>query len=466
MTLHQIAALAAGGESETLEFKTATNSWEAAIKAVCAMLNHRGGQVIFGVKPDGEIVGQEVSDHTIEELAGKFRLIEPPSFPEIERIPAAAGRQVIVVNVANGKAKPYAYKGVSYRRVGNTNQPMSGGQANRMLLERVHSQQRWENEAADGWGVADLDADAIRSTVEAAVYNGRLSRPAAMEPESLLRGLGLIKDGALLRAGVVLFGDNRRLEREMTQCLLRVARFRGVSKSEFLDNRQFHGNAFTLLEQAQRFLYETLPIAGRVTAASFQREDFPVYPPDAVREALANAICHRDYSFGGGSLGVAVYDDRLEITSPGELHFDLTPEKLFAPHESRPWNPLIASVFYRHGIIEQWGGGTLKMAELTEAAGLPRPEIEEIGGGVAVRFRPSRYIPPQRVAQDLTERQREILALLNRAGPGLALREVCRLLNQEDTISERQVRVELYALKTLGQVVSAGWGRGARWRLA
>lgn len=107
----------------------------------------------------------------------------------------------------------------------------------------------------------------------------------------------------------------------------------------------------------------------------------------AFREAVANAICHRDYATGGSSIGVAMYDDRLEVTSSGTLHFGFTPQTLFEPHESRPWNPLIASVFYRRGIIETWGQGTLKMAAWTEAAGLLKPEILEIPGAVVVRFR-------------------------------------------------------------------------------
>ena len=90
---------------------------------------------------------------------------------------------------------------------------------------------------------------------------------------------------------------------------------------------------------------------------------------------------------GGGSVGVAVYDDRLEVTSSGTLHFGLTPAKLFAPHESLPWNPFIARTFYRRGIIEAWGRGTLTMAEAMASAGLPRPEIEDAGGCVTVRFR-------------------------------------------------------------------------------
>lgn len=119
------------------------------------------------------------------------------------------------------------------------------------------------------------------------------------------------------------------------------------------------GNAFDLLRKAELFLRENLPIAGRITPSLFERLDDPLYPPVVLREALANAFCHRDYSIGGGSVAVAVYDDKLEITSSGALHFGLTAEALFAPHESLPWNPLIARVFYRRGLIESWGRGTL-----------------------------------------------------------------------------------------------------------
>ena len=231
----------------------------------------------------------------------------------------------------------------------------------------------------------------------------------------------------MLRATVALFGQERHIatSSEWTQCLLRVARFRGVSyTADFTDNRQFRGNAFTLLAHAERFLSDHIPIAGRILPDSFVRVDEPLYPRDALREALANALCHRDYSSGGSSVSVGIFDDKLEISSIGPLPFGLTPEMLFQPHDSRPWNPLIANGFYLRGIIERWGRGTIKMAELTTAAGLPQPEIEDFGGAVTVRFRPSRYNPPQRAELDLTERQREILLILDGAPEGLARREI------------------------------------------
>ena len=258
---------------------------------------------------------------------------------------------------------------------------------------------------------------------------------------------------------MVLFGKSERIEFEMPQCLLRVARFRGIDRTEFLDNRQFHGNAFTLLANAERFLRDTLPIAGRIEPGRFERIDEPLYPPLAVRESLANALCHRDYAIGGGSVGVAVYDDRLEVTSSGTLHFGLAPEKLFAPHESLRWNPLIARTFYRRGFIEEWGRGTLKMAELTTSAGLPRPEVEEIGGGVMVCFRRA---PAERSRSDLNDRQQAILAMLARVDDGLTLRDIRARLTLET--SERQVRWALAVLRDRGLVVSAGRGPTARWK--
>lgn len=267
----------------------------------------------------------------------------------------------------------------------------------------------------------------------------------------------------MLRAAAVLFGRAERLEADYPQCLLRVARFRGTDRTEFLDNRQFHGNAFELLLRAERFLRENLPVAGRIAPGLFERVDDPLYPPAALREALANAFCHRDYSIGGGSVATAIYDDRLEVTSSGTLHFGLHAEALFEPHESLPWNPLIARAFFRRGLIESWGRGTIKMAELTEVAGLPRPEIEETPGAVTVRFRPGRYTPPLRVARDLTSRQQRVLEVLAEFPKGLARGAL--LTRVDPGVRVWELKEDLAVLRQLGLVETTGHGRGARWFL-
>ncbi len=463
ISLSDIASWVRGGESETLELKRTTGERREAARTICAMLNHRGGRVIFGVEPDGRIVGQMVSDRTVEEVAQELGEIEPPTFPSLERVNLPDGRQLLVVTAQPGSGQPYSHRGHAYRRVGNTSRQLSRAEYNRILLERLHGDQRWENQPATGWSVADLDGVEITRTLEESIRRGRADDPGTRDAAEMLRGFGLLKDGELLRAAVVLFGRAERIEAELPQGLLRVARFRGTDKTEFLDNRQFHGNAFDLLLKAERFLREYLPVAGRIQPNVFERIDDPLYPPVALREALANAFCHRDYSIGGGSISLGVYDDRLEISSTGTLHFGLTPAALYLPHESLPWNPLIARVFYRRGVIEAWGRGTIKMEELSVRAGLPSPEIIEAAGCVTVRFSPTRYVPPLRVAQNVTERQQRVLTVLSMSAEGMALREVCRALG--NTINERQVRVELAALRVLGLASSSGHGAGSRWRL-
>ncbi|MDE3268441.1 MAG: putative DNA binding domain-containing protein [Chloroflexota bacterium] len=448
MTLQEIQLLTASGESETLEFKETTGTRREASMTVCAFLNQRGGRVLFGVRPDGTVVGQQVSERTIEEMGTELRQIDPPAFPAVERVPVGAGRELVVVSTGQGASRPYSYRGKAYRRVGNTTLAMSADEYNRMLFERMHSEQRWENQPASGWSVDDLDRTEILRTVRMAVRRGRLEAPPnSGDLADVVRGLGLLHEGVLLRAAAVLFGKTERLEFEMPQCLLRVARFRGTDRTEFLINRQFNGNAFRLLWNATEFL-----------------GDEPLYPNLAIREALANALCHRDYSIGSGSVGIAVYDDRLEITSSGPLHFGLTPEKLFAPHESRPWNPLIARTFYRSGVIEEWGSGTLRMADMARKAGLPAPEIEDDGGTVTVRFRHSQFVR-HRITRDVSEpegRREMILALLDGADEGLTRREIHAGLGSG--VSERQVRTTLEELRDSGLVMSMARGPLTRWQ--
>ena len=461
MTPELINTLAAEGESETLEFKRSTGERKDGTQSICAMLNHRGGRVLFGVEPNGRVLGQQVSDRTVEEVVQEIKDIDPPVYPRVERVPVIADREVIVVTITQGQARPYAYRGRAFKRVGNTSLLLSRDEYNQMLLDRLHGEQRWENRVADGWTVADLDAAEVTRTIDEAIRRGRADDPGTRDPTSLLRGFGLLRGDDLLRAAVVLFGRRERIEAELPQCLLRVARFRGTDKTEFVDNRQFHGNAFSLLIRAERFLRDNLPIAGRVVPNLFERQDDPLYPPTALREALANAICHRDYSIGGGSVAIGIYADRLEITSSGTLHFGLTTAALLQPHESLPWNPLLARTFYRRGIIESWGRGTLKIAELTEQAGLPPPTFTEAAGCVSVELRPGQVHSFAAPGIPLSRRQIEMLNLLRRE-KSVALREFRAVMSD---LTDAQVKAELNALKADGLVDTAGHGRGAFWFL-
>src|SRR5581483_10046361 len=225
----------------------------------------------------------------------------------------------------------------------------------------------------------DLDVKEIRKTVRAAVEGGRLESTVTSPAEALER-FHLRVNGKLLRAAVVLFG--RHMLPDFPQCSLRLARFKGRTKTEFLDQRQLDGHAFVLLEEADLFLRRHLPVAGRIEAGVLERQDQPLYPPLALREALVNALCHRDYSIPGGAVNLAIFDDRLEIISTGLLPPGITVADLKREHVSRPRNPLIAEVFYRRGLIERWGRGTQKIVELCVSAGHPEPEFTEEAGAV------------------------------------------------------------------------------------
>ena len=333
---------------------------------------------------------------------------------------------------------------------------------NRMLFERMHSDRRWETEPAIGWAVQDLDLAELRNTVAEAVRVGRLN-----EPQSRAGGLAA-RFGADARRWA--FARRSRPIRECATARVRDAAMAsfalGVSAVSTDRSSSTTASSWATPSRCSRvpsaYLTDTIPIASCFEPGRVQRIDEPLYPPLAVREAVANTLCHRDYAMGGGSVGLAVYDDRLEVKSTGPLHFGLTPDDLFAPHESRPWNPLVARTFYRRGVIEQWGRGTLRMAQLATAAGLPRPEIEECADSVTVRFRRSDHHAVRRADDDLTDQQNAVLEVLRGSGRALALREIRALLGADT--NERRLREDLATLKAKGLADSAGRGAGARWK--
>jgi ATP-dependent DNA helicase RecG len=336
--LAELHLLVSAGESEQTEFKKSTGQRTEAVKTVCGMLNTGGGFVLFGVTDGGKIVGQQVSAETLDTLIRELRRIEPfvPLTPEV--IPVGGDKSVILVRVPKADG-PRTYEGRAYVRTGSMTTVMSGEEYHRFVVERMHPLNRWEIQPAPGVTAADLDADEVVRTVEEAIRRQRQEDPGTRNVEDLLLGLGLLHEGQITNAAVVLFGRRERLLPRYTQCCLRLVRFRGRDMNEFEDNRQEVGNAFDLLIRAQRFLRDHLPVAGRIVPSVFERVDDPLYPPVALREALANALCHRDYSVAGGSVGVAIFDDRVEISSTGPLRFGIRPQDLLGPHASRPWNP-------------------------------------------------------------------------------------------------------------------------------
>jgi ATP-dependent DNA helicase RecG len=447
------------GEWEHIEFKRSTGELHGGMETLCGFLNGSGGKVLFGVNTSGVIKGQDVVDATFQEIANAIRKVEPPARIQQTRVPVSGTREVVVLSTTANPDAPYTYDSRPYQRIGNTTSRMPQAEYERRLLARTRNQKRWESEAVDRYSLDDLDTKEIKKTLRAAVEAGRLESTVTTPAEALDR-LHLRVQGKLLRAAVVLFG--RQMLPDFPQCSLRLARFKGTSKTEFLDQRQLDGHAFLLLEEADLFLRRHLPVAGRIEPGVMERQDQPLYPPLALREALVNALCHRDYSNSGGAVSVAVYDDRLDIISSGVLPPGITIADLKREHVSRPRNPLIAEVFYRRGLIERWGRGTQRIVELCRMAGQPEPEFEEQSGNVVVRFRLSDYTPPLRVSHDLTDRQRRVLQLLS-DGSKWMVQDMLRKAKPRP--AKRTLQSDLNLLRNLGLIDTGGRGAGARWWL-
>lgn len=457
MTLTQLEAEVAKGESDTLEFKKSTAERDAAMKTLCGMLNGSGGRVLIGVTETGKVRGQDVSDATLKELAHVLTQFDPAAHFRQERVHLADGKQVFVVEVDPSALAPHAYLGRAYRRVTSTTSTMPQSEYQRRLLERDHATMRWENRPAAG--NLTLDLLEVQRMLTDAVAAGRLET-SITDPRRALENMGLASAGRVSQAAVVAFAVQPFPE--YPQCALRLARFKGVTKAEFLDQQQLTGHAFVLLREADVFLRRHLPVAGRFEPGVMERKDEPLFPPLALREALVNALVHRDYSIPGGAVSVAVYDDRLEIISSGTLPFGLTVPDLLREHVSKPRNPLLADLFYRRGLIERWGRGTQKIIDLCVAAGHPQPQFEERAGDFTVRFLPSGYVPPHRVEHDLTARQRRILHEL-RDGQSVKSEAIRSAI--DPALPERTLRHDLKLLKEWGLIRTTGHAAGAKWCL-
>ncbi len=463
MELTELEKLVANGESDTLEFKKTTSQPQGIAETLCGFLNCKGGIVLIGVTSEKIATGQHVSDNTLQEIATLLAKFEPPAIIDFDRIPLKNGKEVIVLATKPRKTDvPYTWEGRAYQRVGSTTSRMAQQVYQRLLMERDHNNHRWETGIAVGYSLEDLDEEEILRTLRSGAATRRVPEYQGDSLEVNLDRLGLRKDGYLLNAAVVLFGN--RFIPDFLQCQLRLARFKGIDKSEFIDQSQLTGNAFYLLEEAMMFLRRHLPMAGKILPGVFERKDELLFPLETLREALVNAVCHRTYSHPGGSVSIAIFDDRLEIWNDGKLPFGLTLQDLKADHISLQRNPLIATVFYKRGLIEKWGRGTQEIVKLCVEAGHPEPEFFEQANSFVVRFLPSCYLAPNQITHELTDRQRIILQSLAEASiNGLTFAKIKSKFTSPP--ADRTLRDEFQQLKKLGLIDLSGYGRGARWTL-
>lgn len=386
-TLAALQPLIARGESETLEFKRSTAELRRAGETLCAFLNGEGGQVLIGVKPDGKIVGQQVADITLRDIAAMLGRFEPAVRVEVRRVDVGGDRQVIVLDAPPARQfVPFVFESKPYKRVGSTTTVMSQEEYARLLLDRNHARHRWENQPAVGVRLEDLDHEEILRTRQTAIEQRRLSAGTSMEVGDILDRLGLRVDGRITQAAQMLYGA--KFLPHYPQALLKLGRFRGTKiTGDILDNKQEYLHAFAMVREAIAWLDRTLPLSARFPKGSILREDRLPVPAEGLREIIINAVIHRDVSNPSSYVAIAVFDDRIEVRSIGDFPTGVRAELLLREHLSVRRNPLIAEAFHRTGAIEAWGRGTNRVIEECRAYGIPDPTFVEEAGAVTVTFK-------------------------------------------------------------------------------
>jgi len=386
MNLEALKKLIVQGEGLTLELKRSTAELCEALQTVCAFLNTSGGKVIIGVKPDGTILGQQVSDKTLREIAQMMQGFEPPANIDIERVSVQSGMEAIILSVTRANEDiPVVFEGRAYEKVESTTRKISQQRYQQLLFARSHSKHRWENQPAEGVTIKDIDREEVYRIVNLATSQGNLRGPTERDFGRLLDRLGVRVNGQILQAAVVLFG--KKFMPDYPQCELMMARFKGLDKTEFMDQKMLRDPAFKLLEEAQLFCQRHFPLPGKIVPEDFHRQDKPLIPPLAIREILVNALIHRDYTIYGGSIHLAIFDDRVEVWSAGRLPAGITAETLSKEHLSVRRNPIIADVFHLVGLIEKWGRGTNRVIEQCLSAGIAPPAFRETGPSTVVTFK-------------------------------------------------------------------------------
>jgi len=435
-------------EDEHSENKASLSEWKDATIALAAFATSAGGTVRFGITPQGKRVGVSIGANMLENLANDIRRsTDPPVFPSIT-VDADGGPPIVLVRAEESPIKPVWAFGKPYKRVGRTNQ--SSSRAETLRLVEATTGHTWDALPCEGLLAAHLSRAAVED------YLQRAEQSVTTPTDIVLDNLRLqLTDGKLCNAAALLFAEgNKLLEGSKMQCGL----FQDDVGVHFIDEQTIDAPVLTQLRQALAFVARNTRKAIRITGRP-EREEIPQYPVEAVREAIVNAIIHRDYT-SSGHVQVRIFDDRLEVWNPGSLPFDVTIESLYGMHPSRPRNRKLAEAFHRAGLIEQWGTGTLRIVRACEEHGLPRPEFRyAMGTFMAIlRSAPATVEPSASLPEGLNDRQRRALDHV-RAHGSISPAQYREMVGASD----RQARRDLSELVDLGWLQRTGQTSSVRY---
>ena len=450
MNQDQLREIIEKGESETVEFKE--NFDKEAIETVGAFANTKGGTIFIGFSDKGKMIGVQLRKDTVNSWINQIaQCTDPRMIPEIE-IHTLDGMSVVVILIKEFPIKPISVKGKCYRRAGTSNRVMTPSE---IVQIHLHStDMSWDKFPARDASLDDLDPQKIKNYARRANESGRRKIGVDEAVPQILEKLGLIKDGRPVWAAILLFG--KELQPFLSQAKIHCGRFR--LQDIVIDDRMTNGTIIEQIEEAMDFIRKNISVRFVITGKP-QRDQIWEYPLDALREAIINAVCHRDYALPS-NIDVRIYDNELIIWSPGGLPPGITLNDLYKSHSSALRNKGIAEVFYDIELIEQWGSGIGKMRNACIQAGLPEPQFEE-QQGFRVIFTKDRYT--EEYLKGLGCNDRQIKAVVYAKEKGSINLSSFKILIP--TVSEKTLYRDLQELVQKKVLKEVGEKKGRRYQL-
>lgn len=372
MNLKQIKTLLSLGENQRVEFKSSIRNLEELGRTVCGFLNSAGGYLICGVSESEGVIGIESSHDAVTKLE-RYLLehISPKAFVAVQA-EELDKKLVISIEVPAGSDVPYAFKDVIYIRTGELTQVAKSQTIRDIVMRHQVEPERWERRFSFADIERDLDVQEIRTTIAEAGNVRRVLFRDAKDISMVLEDFSVARYGRLTNGGDVLFSTNPAIR--LPQTRIRAMCYSSDKAGDtFIDMKSFEGPLHRIFEDAYAFIIRNTSSSSKFIKGNPKRLDAPLYPEEAVREALINALAHRDYSAASGGVSIHVYPHRLEIWNSGALPEGVTEQSLLKGQISILRNPDIAHVLYLRGFMEKAGRGSVLMVQKCLDSGLPSP---------------------------------------------------------------------------------------------
>jgi len=397
-------------ESETLEFKKSLSEWKEIVETVSAFSNTKGGIIVVGVDDNKNLAGVNIGKGTVEDLTNRILTnTEPKIYPEIE-VARREKEKIVIIKVETYPFDVVLAFGRPFKRVGKNTVRMSKDEYKRRILEIHKKEIYFDGQPLTEARIDDIDEERLRQFVKKARETRKLDVKEGESVGSILKKLKLLKGDSLTNAAILLFG--KEPEKFFNQIGVKCIKFMGVDVTgEMLDFKEIEGDLFSEVEEVERFIFSNISLRAWIEEGEIRRQEKWEYPPKAIREALVNAIVHRDYR-SASKIQIRIFDDGIEFWNPGRLPEGWTVETLRVEHASEPFNPLIARMFFWVGYIEEIGTGTNKMIKWCGEWGLPEPDFQIKSENIVVTFRKSKLTEKYLEKLGLSEREKGIIQLI------------------------------------------------------